>query len=78
MQDKSEKRFTKRGKGTLMRKVGEGEHLKIYVGMSEGMETKTYLHGPMDAAKKVKLRVRVGDLDLPERRDVPVVGRRRK
>ena len=27
---------------------------------------KTYLHGPMDYAKKLKLRFRVGDLDLPE------------
>ena len=31
---------------------------------------KTYLHGPMDCAKKLKLRIRVGDLGLlvPERR----------
>ena len=29
---------------------------------------KTYLHGPMDHAKMLKLRFRVGDLDLPERR----------
>ena len=29
---------------------------------------KTYLHGPMDYAKKLKLRFRVGNLDLPERR----------
>ena len=28
---------------------------------------KTYLHGPMDFAKTLKLRFRV-DLDLPERR----------
>ena len=28
----------------------------------------TYLHGPMDYAKKLKLRFRVGDLDLPQRR----------
>ena len=27
---------------------------------------KTYLHGPMDYAKKLKLRFRVGDRDLPE------------
>ena len=37
---------------------------------------KTYLHGPMDDAKKLKLRFCVGDLDLEER-DIPVVGRRR-
>ena len=29
---------------------------------------KTYLHGRMDYAKKLKLRFRVGDLDLPKRR----------
>ena len=29
---------------------------------------KTLLHGPMDCAKTLKLRFRVGDLDLPERR----------
>ena len=29
---------------------------------------KTYLHSPMDYAKTLKLRFRVGDLDLPERR----------
>ena len=29
---------------------------------------KTYWHNPMDYAKKLKLRFRVGDLDLPERR----------
>ena len=29
---------------------------------------KTYLHGPMDAAKNLKLRFRVGDLDLPQKR----------
>ena len=34
-----------------------------------GMKTKTCLHGPMDYAKKMKLRFRVGDLDLPEGRN---------
>ena len=29
---------------------------------------KEYLHGPMNYAKKLKLRFRVGGLDLPERR----------
>ena len=27
---------------------------------------KTYLHGPMDYAKKLNLRFRVGELNLPE------------
>ena len=34
----------------------------------EDIVRKTYLHGPMDYAKKLELRFRVGDLDLPERR----------
>ena len=29
---------------------------------------KAYLHGPLGAAKNLKLRFRVGDLDLPEMR----------
>ena len=36
--------------------------------MREDIGMKTYLHGPMDYAKKLKLRFRVGNLDLPERR----------
>ena len=32
------------------------------------MEMRTHLHGPMDYAKTLNLRFRVGDLDLPERR----------
>ena len=37
------------------------------------------MHGPMDFAKALKLRFRVGDLDLPEeKRGIPVAGRRRK
>ena len=44
------------------------EHLKIYGGLKEGIEMKTYLHDPLHEAKILKLRFRVGDLDLPERR----------
>ena len=36
--------------------------------MREGVGTKAYLHGPMDHAKGLKLRFRVGDPDVPERR----------
>ena len=40
---------------------------------------KTYLHRPIDYAKTLKLRFRVGDRDCQkEERDVPVVGSRRK
>ncbi|CAM9479691.1 unnamed protein product [Sphacelaria rigidula] len=31
---------------------------------------KAFLHGPMDAAKNLKLRFRIGELDLPERRKI--------
>ena len=44
------------------------KRLEIYVGSSEGIGLKTYLHGPMGVAKTRKLRFRVGDLGLPERR----------
>ena len=46
----------------------EDKHLEIYGGLREDIGMKTCLHGPMDYAKKLKLRLRVGDLDLPERR----------
>ena len=37
--------------------------------MIEGRDiNETYLHVPMDFAKTLKLRFRVGDLDLPGRR----------
>ena len=52
----------------LRNKVKEDEHLDIYGGLREEIGMKTYLHGPMDYAKTLKLRFRVGDLDLPERR----------
>ena len=45
----------------------EEKHLEIYVGLREDIAMKTYLHDPMDYAKKLKLRFRVGDLDLLER-----------
>ena len=61
----------------LRNKVEGEKHLEIYGGLREDMGKKTYLHGPIDYAKKLKLRICVRDLDLPERRDIPVVGRRR-
>ena len=44
------------------------KQLEICGGLSEGIGRKTYLHGQTDFAKTLKLRFRVGDLDLPERR----------
>ena len=46
----------------------EEKHLEIYQGLREDIGMKTYLHGPMDYAKKLKVRFCVGNLDLPERR----------
>ena len=46
----------------------EEKHVEIYGGLREDIGMKTYLHGPMDYAKKLKLRFRVGGLDPPERR----------
>ena len=44
----------------------EEKHLEIYGGLREDVGIKSCLHGPMDYAKKLRLRFRVGDLDLPE------------
>ena len=52
----------------MRNKVKEEQHLDKYRGLREDIGMKTYLHGPMDYAKKLKLRFRVGDLDLPEKR----------
>lgn len=57
-----------REKEALNCKVDAGEHLKIYRGLRWGIGIKAYLHGPMDAAEVLKLRIRAGDLDLPESR----------
>ena len=38
----------------------------LLIGEETGM--KTYLHGPIDYAKKMEPQFRVRDLDLPERR----------
>ena len=63
---------------SLRQNVDEEDHLKIYGGLIEGMGMKTCLHGPIDYAKNFKLRFRIGDLDLPERRGLPVVEWRKK
>ena len=37
---------------TVKNKVEEEMHLDMYRGLREDIEMKTYLHGPMDYAKK--------------------------
>ena len=44
------------------------EHLGTYGELREETGRKTHLHTPIDYAKTLKLRFRVGDLVLPERR----------
>ena len=59
----------------LRNKVKEETHLikEIYGGSRDDIGMKTCLHGPMDYARKLKLRFRLRDLNLPEReRDIPV------
>ena len=56
----------------------EEVHLEIYGGLREQIRMKTYLHGPMDYAKTLKVRFRAGDLDLPERRKRYVSSREKK
>ena len=52
----------------LRNKVESERHLEIQEGLREGIGMKTYLHGPVDFAKTLQLRFRVGDLDLPGRK----------
>ena len=65
---KVKERIEERERLALRNKVKEEKHLQIYRRLREDIEMKTSLHGPMEHAKKLKLRFRVGDLDLPERR----------
>ena len=69
-------RSVRRVRLALRNKVKEEEHLEIYGGLRGEVGMELYLHGPMDYVKTLKLRFRVGDLDLPQRR-IPVIGRRK-
>ena len=62
-----QKRMEERERQTLRNRVKEEKHLEIYGGLREDAGMKTYLHGPMDYTKKMKLRLRAGDLALPEK-----------
>ena len=82
LHDRSKRKDRKPRERLALGKVKEEDHLEIYGRLREEIGLKTYLHGPMDYAKTLKLRFRVGDLDLPERRkryiSMPVVERREK
>ena len=79
VQDRRKKQDKKKNERLAIRNnVKEVEQLYIFGRLREEIGTKTCMHGPMDYAKMLKLRFRVGDLDVPGRRGMPVVGRRRK
>ena len=61
-------RREERGRLALRNKVKEEKYSNIYGVWRENIGMKKYLHGPVDHAKKLKLRFRVGDVNLPERR----------
>lgn len=48
--------------------MNEEEHLNLYGRSRVGIGMKTYLYRLMDYAKNSKVRFRVEDLNLPERR----------
>ena len=52
----------------LRNKVKEEKHSTDTRGVEGRYWNQTYLHGAVNYAKRLKLRFRVGDLDLPERR----------
>ena len=57
--------------------IKEEKNLEIYGALREYIGIKTYLHGPVDYAKKLKLSFRVGTWTCQEEGHLPVVGRRR-
>ena len=68
-----EERIGRRERLALQKKAEEEEHLEIYGGLIEEIGTTPYFHGAMSYAKTLKPQFRVRDLDLPERRGIPVV-----
>ena len=67
------KRIEERERLALRNRVKWENHFELYGGLREDIGMKTYSHGRKDYAKMLKLRFRVRDLDLPERRKIPLV-----
>ena len=57
-----------RARLALTNKVKEDKHLELNWGLREDFGMKTYLHGPTDYVKNIRLRFCVGGLDPPDRR----------
>ena len=70
VQGRGRTRDRKKRKASAKKQGGIGKTLEDTRGIERRnrIRVKTYLHGPMDFARTLKLRFRVGDLDLPERR----------
>ncbi|CAB1101586.1 unnamed protein product [Ectocarpus sp. CCAP 1310/34] len=52
----------------LRKECKDKEGLEVYGMLKEGIGFKDYLHGPMDAGTKLKVKFRTGDIGLRERR----------
>ena len=65
---RSERKNRRKGKASAKKKGDRGEAPRNIRRVERNIGMKTYLHGSMDYAKKMKLRFRVGGLDLPETR----------
>ena len=61
VQDGRKRKDRKKGNASAKKYSERGEILRA-------LRMETYLHGPMDLTKKLKLLFRVRDLDLPKRR----------
>ena len=68
VQDRSTRKDRKKRHASAKNQGEIEETLGDVRGIKRRMAMKRYLHDPMDFAKTLKLRFRVGDLDLPERR----------
>ena len=59
--------FARREKHNLAEETKVTPGLVLYGLLEEGMGFKEYLHGPMDAGTKLKVKFRTGDIALRQR-----------
>lgn len=58
----------RREKEIVRHEVDDDQHLRMCGGLREEIGMEIHMHGPLDVVKKLKLRFRVANLDLPDRR----------
>ena len=68
IQDGGKTKDGKKGKVSVKQGCGRGRTSRDIREVDFTVAMKTCFHGPIDDAKTLKLRFRVGDLGLPERR----------